>query len=340
VHDGVRRRRRQRTIAVSTAAAATVGAIVAAALTVPAALSAGGPKHTTPIQPNQRYDVAWVDQPAPKPWSPKPIQPSPPTMNAPRCLASQLHVGKPLGNGATGMMFTTIPLRNISTTPCLLVGTPARVAARAAGKPDVVATRGLQLGSGGVGGDLQPGRRGYLTIETDRDCAARYATPNTFPTNNYSSLSVTLPSGSSFSVPLQLDVECGLHTGGLGIRVPPPRTPPDPRGKLQPSITSPKQAQPGRSFDYVVTLTNPTEQTISLEHCPGYVEWLGTDDHGVAKESLGLNCSTVRHIAPGQAVRYQMRLDVPADATPGVLELDWTLAAGLAPETSTRVLIM
>jgi hypothetical protein len=341
LRDGVRRRRRRRAITISTAAAATAGAIVATALVVPATLQAGGTNKTTPVQSNLSYDVAWLDRPAPKPpWSPKPIQPKPPTMNAPRCTAAQLHVGTPISNGATGMYFTTIPLRNISSMACLVVGRPARVVAQAPGKPDVVATAGLRLGAGGVGGDLKPGKRGYLTIETDRDCPARYATPNAFPTNNYSSLTVTLPSATTFSLPLNLDVECGLHTGGLGIRVPPPTTPPDPRTKLQPSITSPKHAMPGRMFTYVTTLTNPTDRAISLDHCPGYVEWMGSGDLEVAKESLGLNCATVRSIAPGQSVRYQMRMAIAGDATPGVLELTWTLEAGLAPEASATVVIL
>jgi hypothetical protein len=339
VRDGVRRRRRRRVIAISTAAAATTGAIVAAAFVVPAALQAGGTHKTTPVQPNLSYDVAWIDKPAPKPWSPKPIQPKPPTMDAPRCTATQLRVGTPTNNGATGMYFTTIPLRNISTTPCLLVGTPVRVAAQSPGQPDVVATRGLHLGSGGVGGDLQPGRRGYLTIETDRDCPARYATPNVYPHNIYNSLSVTLPSATTLSLPLKLDVECGLYTGGLGIRVPPPTTPPDPRATLQPSITSPKHAKPGATFTYVVTLSNPTDSAISLGHCPGYVEWMGSGDLELAKESLALDCATVRSIAPGQSVRYQMRMAIAGDATPGVLELTWSLEAGLAPEASTTVVI-
>ena len=260
-------------------------------------------------------------------------------MDAPRCLANQLSIGKPEGNGATGMTFTTLPLRNISDAPCLLVGRPTRVAAQAAGKPDVVATNGLNLDSGGVGGDLQPGKSGYLTVETDRDCDARYATPNTFPTNNYTSLAITLPSGTTLDVPLQLDVECGLKTGGLGVDQPPPTEPVDTRTDLQPTIDAPDTVTAGQTLTYVVTLTNPTGSAISLAHCPGYVEWMGTDSGGVAKESLGLNCSTVDEIAAGKSVRYEMKLDLPADAPPGPLMLRWMLEAGDAPQASSTVTV-
>jgi hypothetical protein len=327
VHDGVRRRRRRRAIAVSTIAATTIGAIVAAALVVPAALTADKSHSPTPVQPDQRFDVAWVNKPAPdEPWSPKPVQPKPPTMDAPRCLASQLRPGKATTNAGGGVQFTTIRLRNVSDSPCLLVGTPPRVAAQSPGQPDVVATRGLSLGSGGVGGDLQPGKLGYLTVQTYRDCAAA---------DTYSSLSVTLPSGTSMNVPLTLDAECGLKTGGLGVEQPPPTTPVDPRTYLVPTIEAPASARPGQVLTYVVTLTNPTDSAISLSHCPGYVSTLGP-----SKEVLGLNCDGVRSIGPGESVRYEMRLDVIADEPPGAHPLTWVLLLNdKTPLVSTTVLV-
>ena len=336
VHDGIRRRRRRRTITMSAATALAVGATIAAATALPSAFDAGS-KSPTPTQPSG-YDVAWVDQAAPAPWSPKPIQPPPPSMNAPRCLASQLSVGKSNGNGATGMMFTTIPLRNSSSEPCLLIGRPTRVAAQKPGEPDVVATVGLNLDSSGVGGDLAPGKSGYLTVESDRDCDARYATPNTFATNNYSSLAITLPSGTTLTTPVSLDVECGLKTGGLGVEQPEPTEPVDPRSDLQPTIDAPDTVTAGQALTYVVTLTNPTGTTISLSHCPGYVEWMGTDSAGAAKESLGLNCSTVDEIVAGASVRYEMRLGVPPDAA-GPMTLRWMLEAAGAPQASSPLTV-
>jgi hypothetical protein len=338
VHDGVRRRRRRRTIATGAAAAAAVGATIAAATALPAAFDAGSTS-PTPMGPSGQYDVAWVDQPAPKMWSPTPVQPPPPSMDAPRCLADQLKVARIEGNGAGGLTFHIIVLRNISEAPCLLVGPPAAVTARSPGKPDVVATQGLHLDSSGVGGDLPPGELGYLTIETDRDCPARYATANSFPTDNYSSLSVRLPSGTTLDTPLALDVECGLKAGGLGVDQPPATEPVDPRTDLRPTIASPDSVRAGQTLTYVVTLTNPTGSTISLSHCPGYVEWMGTDAAGVAKESLGLNCSTIEEIAAGASVRYEMRIAVPADAHPGPLTLRWMLQAAAAPQATSTVTV-
>lgn len=313
VHDGVRRRRRHRAIAISLATAAAAGATVAAALVVPAALTADGSNPPTPVQPDRSYDVAWVNKPAPDMWSPKPIQPKPPTMDAPRCLASQLHARSVTTKGSMGTSFTTVHLRNVSSTPCLLIGTPLRVAAQSAGRPDVVATRGLSLGSGGVGGDLQPGKLGYLTVETNRDCGLRQRVS--------SALSVTLPSGTSLTVPATIDVQCGLKIGGLGVNQPPPEIPVDPRSYLRPTIEAPAKATAGQVLSFVVTLTNPTDSTISLSHCPGYVETLGP-----GKEEHALNCSGgIRSIAPGQSVRYEMRISVRADEPPGPHPLTWVL---------------
>lgn len=323
VHEGVRRRRRHRAIAASTAVAAAVAGVITGATMLPGAFTAD--RSTAPVDPGLQYDVAWIDRPAPEPWSPKAVEPPPPPMDAPRCLADQLKVGPITPNGATGMLFTTITLRNVSSDACLLVGRPQRVAAQSQGKPDVVATNGLNLGTGGVGGDLAPGKTGYLTVETDRDCDARYATPNTFPTDKYSSLAITLPSGTSIDTPLTLDVECGLKTGGLGVDQPDATDPVDPRDELQPAIEAPDSALAGRTLTYVVTLTNPTGTAISLSHCPGYVETLDSHSAAVAKESLGLNCSTVDQIAADSSVRYEMRLLIPDDAGPGPMTLRWAL---------------
>jgi hypothetical protein len=334
---GVRRRRRNRAIAATTTALIATGAAVAAAIVVPAALDANGRSTTVPATPS--YDVQWVDKPAPPPWSPPAKQPKTPSMNAPRCLSDQLQVSGFDGNGATGMTFTTIRLRNVSASPCLLIGTPTRVAAQSPGQPDVVATRGLHLGDSGVGGDLQPGKAGYLTVETDRDCKARYSDPSTtYPTKEYSSLFVTLPSGTSFVVQKKFDVLCGLRTGGLGVDQPAPKQPFDARTNLAVAIDVTSHAVPGQTFAYVVVLTNTSSSPVSLKHCPGYTEWINQGEAQEAKASYGLNCSTAPEIEPGQQLRYQMLVDLPDDLDLGSADINWVLQfpgarEGAAPMT-------
>lgn len=341
IRDGVRRRRRNRAIAATAGTLVGTGAAVAAAIVIPAALSNGGGKATVPMQPS--YDVRWVDKPAPAPWSPPALQPPTPTMNAPRCLASQLQVVRVDRSGATGTLFHFIRLRNVSNAACLLIGTPSQVAAHSPGQPDVVATRGLHLGAGGVGGDLQPGKMGYLTLETDRDCKSRNSDPsNTFPTKNYSSVSVTLSSGTTFVVQEKLDVECGLRTGGLGVNLPSATQPVDPRTSLAVAIEAPRPAVPGHTFTYVVILSNTSSATVSLRHCPGYTEWINKGEAQEVKASFGLNCSNVDEIAPGQQVRYEMRLDIPADVDPGPANINWVMQIpnaleGAAPMTVDAV---
>jgi hypothetical protein len=339
VRDGVRRRRRRRAIVVSTAAAATVGAVIAAATTLPAALNAGGHHPATPVQPTLRYDVSWVGIAPPTAWSPKPVPPPPPTLDAPRCLADQLKVGPAVENDGGGVIFTTIRLRNISSHPCQLVGTPARVAAQAPGLPDVVATRGLHLDSGGVGGDLPPGHLGYLTVETDRDCSPSNARGGASSTGTYTSLSVTLPSGSSFNLPAKLNAGCGFLTGGLGVDVPPPTTPTDARSHLIAIVETPRTMRAG-SASYVVTLSNPTDAAISLRHCPGYLEDLSNGGLGVVDDRYALNCSQVHAIAPHTSVRYQMRIGIPVDVTPGTYTLRWSLLVGHPVTMSDQVTVV
>jgi hypothetical protein len=231
-------------------------------------------------------------------------------------------------------LFTTIRLRNISAAPCLLVGTPDRVAAQAPGHPDVVANRGLHLAGSGVGGDLQPGKLGYLTIETDHDCAAGEIDPF----NRYTSLSITLPSSTTLDVPLPVRVRCGFFTGGLGIEVPPPPSPFDGRNTLEPVIDAPAAVRAGEVLDYVVVLRNPTNTAVSLRHCPGYAESVQAGVV-IGRATFGLDCSSVRSIAAGAEVRYEMRLPIAADAPPGPVLLSWHFQTKAFSEASARVLI-
>jgi hypothetical protein len=340
VHEGVRRRRRGRAIgATVSAVVAVAGAIVGAVVITGAGTQAT--QQPTPGQSPLSYDVPWTALAMPKTWSPPAISSTLPTLDAPACRADQLRAGQPAHNGATGHLFTIVPLRNVSLSTCKLIGSPQRVVARQAGRPDVVGTRGLQLGTGGVGGDLAPGHGGYLTVETDRDCPARYATPNRFPTRIYHSLAVTLPSGSTLTLAARLDVECGLRNGGLGVSVAQPRQPPDPRRVLLATLSAPESVRAGTMLRYVVTLTNPTATVVSLRHCPGYLQEASFADGSREKEPLGLNCATVHAVGPGESVRYEMRLAVPSTTTAGVVDVDWHLIvlSGPPPAQATiRVL--
>jgi hypothetical protein len=68
------------------------------------------------------------------------------------------------------------------------------------------------------------------------------------------------------------------------------------------------------TLGYLVTLSNPTETPVHLAPCPGYTEaiYAAASSHSHRSASFFLNCNTVHAIAPGQRVRYHMRLALPA----------------------------
>lgn len=213
VHEGVRRRRRRRTtMAVASVASVVAGSAVGIALLTTAGTSSEGPV-TPPSPPTLQYDVPWVGLTAPKLWSPKPIYPKLPTLVASPCRGDQLAVVKSTHQSGADSDLWYILLRNVSNQPCKLIGSPMAVIATDPGQPDVVGSRGLSLGHGGVGGDLKPANEGYLTVETPHNCSGWPSAK----TARYYTLVVTLPSLTAFTAHMPLDAACGLLNGGLGV---------------------------------------------------------------------------------------------------------------------------
>jgi hypothetical protein len=81
----------------------------------------------------------------------------------------------------------------------------------------------------------------------------------------------------------------------------------------------------GQPLVFVVTLTNPTGETVPL-HAPSYVESGQTSEGSVFKEVYGLDVSAIRRLPPGETVRYEMRLETPVTGSPGTVTVTWALA--------------
>ena len=324
-------------------------AVAAVAVTVPlltggtvAALSAwrahrASPAATpSPSAAALAYDVPWVDRPAPAYAPPQPL-PFPTPTDAPPCRADQL------SPDTYGAQFTqedgiVVAFRNTSATACLLAGRPDVVASGPGLADEQLAATSMRWP--GITTNLAPGKTASTLIHDPRACQNNPG-GDRVDTLYYTRLVFTMPGGGTTTVtPVHLHSYCGPSVAPYVQNPPPDRYPPQPLDGLTASLTLPRSVHAGTTLTYVVTLTNPTSQPVATTPCPGYVQ-SGQDGGVQLKDTHGLNCDTVTSVAPGQHVRYQMQLPIPADAPTGRLTVFWDAVSGAhAPRAKGTVQIV
>jgi len=241
----------------SPAAAAGVVAALAAAgcgSTVAPPARAGPPPPVSPV--SERGAVPWADlpgqffeqSPLPVHWRPAGARP---------CTASQVRVSPDGGNGATGHSFAYFAFRNVSRATCILRGYPPVVASEP-GKPGVTAAHSGWFADGERSGNMRPGGVTTLSIETDRDCPARYANPGEYPTLIYHTVTISIPGGGHVVINHSLDVLCGLYAGKFAVAQPPQRYTHSPVTGARAALELPRGVAADATLDYVAALTNPT----------------------------------------------------------------------------------
>lgn len=266
--------------------------------------------------------VPWSDAPPPR-YVPPPVS-IPPAVatHARACSAADVVVRSAQHTGAGGHSVLYLSIASVSPSACLLAGYP-KVIAREHGRPDVVATRGSFF-PGGRSADMLPGGRTLLGLETDTYCATRPAGAG--PADSYHRLLIAVAGGGTLRVEVPADgltLGCGLReTDFFDPELPRPE-PVLPLAGLHASLSLPRSVVRGSSLDFVVTLTNPTSRSITLQPCPAFVE---AEISAVpVKQVYALNCSTVRTLAPGVSRRFAMRLALPAAVPVGPLRVTWSL---------------
>lgn len=285
--------------------------------------------------------VPWVDDPAQPyqaPPAPTPTADARPTGHARACTAADVAVRVEHRNGATGQTEYPLTFRNTSTSTCVLSGYP-HVVASEPGRPSVSATAGSFFDFGSTA-NMAPGQVTGLGVETDTECAARPGGANPGPP--YHRLTVTLPGGGTVSVnePDGFDVACGLKVTHFFVDLPSDPAPAhDPLSDLTVGLQLPASVRAGGTLVYVAELTNPTEQPVSLDRWPSYVET--TTGPVPAEAAYQLNCGPVGVIPARGTVRFAMRLTIPATAPAGPLTLRWELAIvpGLPPTAQATVTV-
>ncbi len=231
--------------------AAAVGTVVAFAIgcgSKEATLTGAGSPSPSISPVSERGTVPWVDRPgryfqpklSPAHWLPADARP---------CAAAQLLASFDGGNGATGHNFAYFLFRNVGRTACMLRGFPSVVASEP-GKPDVTAVHSGWFVSEERSGNMPRGGVTMLSIETDRDCAARYANPNKFPTLTYHTVTVGIPGGGHVLIKHAFDVLCGLSTGRFSMRQPPRRYPQSPVHGARATLELPSGVVAGATLEY------------------------------------------------------------------------------------------
>jgi Protein of unknown function (DUF4232) len=254
--------------------------------------------------------------------SPLPVRLLP--ANAPPCTASQVRVSPEGDNGATGHLFTYFTFRNVSTTTCILRGYPAAVASQP-GKPGVTAAHSGWFTNNRRSANMRPGGVTTLSIETDRDCPARYANPGKYPTLIYHTVTISIPGGGQVVIHHPFDVLCGLFTGKFAVAQPPQRYTRSPVSGARVALQLPTGVVAGTTLDYVAAVANPAGTSMVLRPCPGYWQGLGA----AGKTVLSLNCRAQPRIPAHQTVRFAMRLQVPASTPTGLATVYWQIAGML-----------
>jgi hypothetical protein len=320
VEDVARRVRRQRSVRWSVVG--SVAAVAAVAVAGALAENAGHRSHSPTPSVDLSGTIPWVDAPA-RPYQPPTVSSTPPPSDARPCTAADVAARFGAGSGAGGHLETLVVFRNIGTSTCVLKGYP-QVVATEPGLPDVAATDGSFF-SGGSTANMQRGQQTLLGLETDTYCAARPGGGG--GGRSYHHLDITLPGGGTVSLDRAagFDLTCGLHLTKFFVQQPVQAAPHDPLSDLQVSLETPATVSAGDTLIYVADLSNPTDQPISLDRCPGYVETARPMSTPV-KEVYALNCDSVAVIAARQTVRFEMRMRIPSDTSPGTLTVFWALA--------------
>lgn len=273
---------------------------------------------------------------------------------APACTASELAATAGL-QGETGNLAGTIEIRNRSSRPCSLVGTPKLSFAGATskwrqtrGQPGFFPSDPLAPPPGSLRA-LAPGAWASVGLFWSNWCG-RGSSDNGNSGLAPAALLLTAPGGGTIRL-----AQNRMGGGGRPLGAPPCYaesgstlsatrfTPVVPQGTLRSELPlrarmvadvsslkgKAKALQPafsarrGAWLSYTVVLTNRSPRPFTFgRSCPVY-----TEQWGLAKaQAFVLNCRPVGPIGPGRSVRFGMRIYVPRNATTATSAFDWILA--------------
>lgn len=292
------------------------------------------------------------------PWSSETPGPPAPSASAteiptaPACEPGQLGIGHAGWQGATGSLAGGFAIWNTGATPCILDGVPGIEILDGHSRP-------LQVIAGGAPDEprqpvlLAPGQ-----VEPNDDADLPVGTASAFiwwsnwcgdPPDGPVRLRVALPDGRALgTVPFARPFlpRCDAPSSGSVLSIgpfeavpgPDPTEPPAlPAETLHLALELPARATIGEPLHYVAVLSNETASAVSLAPCPVYMERLNTRGQPIVARFV-LNCEPSRVIEPGQALRFEMVMELPPSLQPtNDAALVWALdpygSQGFAPRS-------
>lgn len=281
----------------------------AAGIALVAAIAVGGAAAATATT----IGLPWVNTPGALPTAPPPI----PIVHgyAPTCRAGDLRVTQigsgVMGGGTAGM---TYAVQNVGVTTCHIGG---YLRVLAAGRPLPHGENIMSV----VPGNLRPGQSAAFAFVDSYGWAVNvgqvvHCDPTPPPV-----LPLTLDGKVIDHEAVRWD-NCDkrfITPVGLDASGEPPIR--DPLWGLTATISTPATAKIGGNLDFVVTLRNPTGQTVPLRPCPSYTVSLGKTGPYLLYR---LNC-TLAELGPDASQAYDVQIAVPSNVEPGPTSIFWTL---------------
>lgn len=308
--------------------------------------TACGPLHqlpaaqSTPLRHTPPHGtIPWLPLPADLTPIPEPTpQAAPVPPGTPACTAAALAGVAEASEGATGHIVTFLAFAGTGKSNCFVDGTPALTAFDAGGHTIPFAQRapyfpplvtGPQLISPGPLPDphasLKYGQAGFQIdwVSQPELCPGQSGV-------SVAGVRVAIPGGGVLTLALAAAPAAYVCQGlGVGNFESPPLPTVVVPAQPMPAVTLGIQsgAYAGREFEYLVTLTNDSDQALDFATtCPNYEEEFFADIVNGSpplggKHLYRLNCAAAHALAPGEHEIFQMIFSVPAGTTPGTYTL-------------------
>ena len=260
--------------------------------------------------------VPWIDKPATIPTTTVVTLP----LSA-ACKPADLKVGTVSFGLATAQEGWRVPITNMGPQPCSLPDHISEITAIGPSGSRVALSNGtLQEPEPPV--VLEPNITKMYGILSGAFCDSQGIVQ---PSQLYSSVEMTLPTGILDLSKLILRLCSNKITSGFQPSIAPPPAP-GTVASLNAKLEIPKSVKAGSTLDYQVVLDNKLNVAVDLSPCPVYKELITVITRSIKTSSqvLELNCSTVHSIGAHQKITYEMEIPVPSEVGPA--KFGWQIA--------------